>query len=153
MGANRRPGSVPRRRSALRRGPRSGNSVNLQPTIDTLDNLQELVKGLSYREIQHAAAEGAEVIAEEARRRVPRKTGLLKENIVVRTEKRGRPVHAYVGVIYGLGGAPHAHLVEYGTARGGKPHPFIRPAMSAKKQEAQKVIIESIAFQIDKRLK
>lgn len=128
-------------------------TVNLEADAETKQILREFVSGLTYGEIQFAATEAAEVIAEEARRRVPVKKGLLKKKIVVRTEKRGRPVHAYAGVIYGLGGAPHAHLVEYGTARGGKPHPFMRPAAKTKKKEAQKILIESITRQINKRLK
>lgn len=108
-----------------------------------------------------AALEGAEVIREEASRRAPRRTGSLADHIVKELDeealerervvvKVGPDRDHFYGLFVELG---HAQVRVTGRYRkGGRiyrvtenlghvpPHPFLRPALDAKRQEAQQVI-------------
>ena len=126
--------------------------IKLIPDRATLENLKTFDDMFTRKELNHAAAEGAEVIAEEARRIVPVKTGKLKRNIVVKQNKRNTRPNAFVGINYSrTGGAPYAHIVEWGNATN-KAHPFIRPAATRKQSEVGKVIEASLLKQSLKRL-
>ena len=79
-----------------------------------------------------ALEEGAKAVAVGAAARVPVDTGDLKRAIHV--ERRGRTEYA---VVAGNRDAWYGHLVEHGSAIGGRgrpaipPHPFLVPALEA----------------------
>ena len=129
--------------------------TSLRPDKNTIKNLATLKKIWTRKEKNFAAGDGAEVIAEEARRIVPVKTGRLKRNIVARQNKRRGRANAYVGVNYkrGSDNARYAHIVEYGSRAGATARPFIRPAAQRKGAAAAKIIEDSLQKQALKRLK
>ncbi len=82
----------------------------------------------------------AEVVAADARRRVPVLSGKLKDTIRV-TRLKGDPrrnIRIYAGNRI-KGGAFYAHMVEYGTAKM-KARPFLRPALNASKSVIQGIL-------------
>lgn len=112
---------------------------------------------LTVGELGFSAGIAADLIAEEARRLAPEKTGALKRGIVSKVNKvveefgTGLVGAAYVGVDYHI--APHAHLVEFGARGGEMPaHPFLRPAIDAKQAEAAKLIDADLQQQINKKM-
>lgn len=118
--------------------------------------LKSLGNLLTPGELAYSAGIGAEIIAEEAKRRAPiGKTGNLLRGIVAKQNKASMGMldqgKAYVGVNYGI--APHAHLVEFGARGGQMPaHPFIRPAIEAKKSEALAAISADITKRINMKM-
>lgn len=105
--------------------------------------LKQLPEKTAQRVVENALRAGARIIRDEAKARVPVKTGRLQESIVVRTSKgRGRSKRRDVGVIFVGFEKPHsqrAHLTEYGT-RHSRAFPFMRPALDSKGPEAVKRI-------------
>lgn len=120
--------------------------------------------------MRSASRAGANVFKAEAKLTVAVDEGALRDSIRVSVKvKRGVIV---ASVKAGGKKAPHAHLVEFGTAPhkiepanagalaiagqpvrsvdhpGAKPSPFMRPALDAKSSEA----VEAVAAQIRKRL-
>ena len=81
-----------------------------------------LAKVTAMPEVQSALHILASGIAATARGNAPRRTGALAESIVV--------IHDGPKVIVGTPRAPHAHLIEFGTAT--RPaQPFLEPAAHA----------------------
>jgi len=82
----------------------------------------------------------AEVVATDARRRVPVDSGKLKSSIRV-TRLHGdtrRNVRVYAGNRT-KGGAYYAHMVECGTVKM-RAKPFLRPALNASKSQIQSIL-------------
>ena len=128
--------------------------------------LQMLAEETAKKHIRETALEGAEVIRKEAANKAPRgATGILAENIEKEVKKQTK---ARVEIHIGPGEkAWYGRLVEEGHAKvkggkrvvkasgrvmiyGGKkdervdPHPFLRPALDEKAEEAQKVMTEAL---------
>jgi len=82
----------------------------------------------------------AEVVANDARRRVPVASGKLKSSIrVVRLKgDTRRNIRVYAGNRT-KGGAYYAHMVERGTVKM-KAKPFLRPALNASKAQIQSIL-------------
>jgi len=82
----------------------------------------------------------AEVVANEARRRVPVRSGKLKDTIrVVRLrDSDARNVRIYAGNRK-KGGAYYAHIVERGSVKM-RAKPFLRPALNASKKMIQSIL-------------
>lgn len=90
---------------------------------------------IQERVILNSVKAGARVVRDEAKRRVPVRTGVLRDSIVVR---KGfyQPRHgalAIVGVKWPA--SPLAHLIEFGTAHS-RPQPYMGPAADAVWLEA-----------------
>jgi len=118
-----------------------------------------------------ALRKAARVVLEEAKRKVPVRTGKLRDSLSIRVIKARRPI-VKVFASRKKGGY-HAHLVELGT----KPHmipgpvslgdkvlqniqhpgqvknPFMRPALIEKQNEALAVFFDDIFKQIEKQFK
>lgn len=104
-----------------------------------------------YRTMARA---GGTVLRKEARRRLrgSRVTGNLHNSITVGRPKTSKNDVVFVDVGPDRNIAPHAHLVEFGTAerdtkvkgpRGAAaPHPFMRPAMDASHAQVHKAMAE-----------
>jgi HK97 gp10 family phage protein len=84
--------------------------------------------------------ECGEVVAEDARRRVPVASGKLKDTIRVRRLKGDprRNVRIYAGNRI-KDGAFYAHMIEYGTVKM-RAKPFLRPALNASKSKIQSIL-------------
>lgn len=105
--------------------------------------LGELPKATGKNVIRRVLRKSLEPILTAAKANAPVATGRLRDSMVIssqlkRSQKRSsassRGITMYVGP--GADGkvrsAPHAHLVEFGTARQ-PPHAYMRPAFDANK--------------------
>lgn len=122
---------------------KSGIWVQVEGLDEAVRRVQSLMYALEAKEVEKVLEKGMREVRDEAKRRVPVRTGLLKSAIKARIGKRrGRFVaNAFAAVDYKK--APHAYLVEYGT-RHSQAKPYFRPAWDAKKDEVKKQIEEDL---------
>lgn len=105
-----------------------------------LDGLADAQRAISrwqvtrYEKVRALVQRTANNIRRNARRKVPVKSGHLRNSIVI--HYASDRTAAFVRAV-----APHAHLVEYGTTRGAAPQPFIQPAAEGQKTKYQKELI------------
>jgi HK97 gp10 family phage protein len=81
--------------------------------------------------IEAALVPGAQIVAEQAKQRVPVESGDLRDAIHVDTQPEG------VYVIAGNRNVFYGHMVEHGTSHS-PPEPFLVPALEAN----QKTVVE-----------
>lgn len=120
--------------------------------LDGFEELNAALRSVGTRAgglvLRDAAEAGAKVIAEEARRLCPKKSGKLAEGI---TAEVGRLQQGRAQFNVSFNKAQwYGKLVELGHAlrrkRRGKvighvpPHPFLRPALDTKAEEATKTV-------------
>lgn len=138
----------------------AGQSFRFDVDFRSIDKmLAELPKAMGKAVLRKSLNKAGRVIRNEAKQNAPvGETGNLKKSMIVSTKLHGRKVKSRQGVIVFVGAdhmeAPHAHLVEFGTAprehKSGKStgqmpaNPFFRNAWDAKKDEAMKVLTKSI---------
>ncbi len=117
--------------------------VEVEGLEEAVRRVQSLRYALEAKEVEKVLSKGMRVVRDEAKRRVPVKTGLLKSAIKARIGKRrGKYVAgAFAAVEYKK--APHAYLVEYGT-RHSQAKPYFRPSWDTKKDEVKKQIEEDL---------
>ena len=93
-------------------------------------------------EVQAATHDGAELVAEDARARVPKVTGRLERAIHVEDIPDG------AAVVAGDSEAWYGHLVEHGhTAQDGSsvaPHPFLVPALEENRVTVEEEVAKAI---------
>lgn len=89
--------------------------------------LKRLPERVAARVTGNALAAAARIIRDEAKARVQRKSGALRDAIVVR-RVRGEKGRVVVGFLKPT--SRRAHLTEFGTSRS-SPFPFMRPAFDA----------------------
>ena len=114
--------------------------------IEGLDALYERLSEMGRKGgvIANAALrEAAEPIAEEARRRAPKISGTLRDEIKVLNVSTKQGVK---GIKVGIkntqnGPAFYSRFLEFGSSHQ-NAKPFLRPAFWAKRDEAKKIIIE-----------
>ena len=103
-------------------------------------------KTMEKKVLKPAIRKGLRVILKTAKKKVPEKTGTLKKSLGVGFKKK--TMIGRVGVkqksavvINGknVDPAKYAHLVEFGT-KTAPAHPFLRPALVAKRDKALAVI-------------
>lgn len=119
-------------------------SVRLEGAQDVIRALQNLGDEAIQGRLREAIKTGAEIVAEDAKGRVPVRTGRLKASIKTRIPKKG--LTAKVEADYPAGGKVrktrtkkqkagsreyYAFAVEYGT-RKMAAQPFMAPALAAK---------------------
>lgn len=137
--------------------------VKVTGAADIRRKLNKLRETTKHEVVQAALASGAEIVADEAKRLVPEKTGNLRASIGVGTQalnySRSRLSRGHDEVFVGPRQGPseehdgfYGHMVEFGTARAA-PHPFMRPAFDAKSKEALRAAIDHIADELDRNLK
>lgn len=98
--------------------------------------------------IRTGSAAAARVLYEEARRRCPVKTGLLKSSIYrVLSESESKPGRVVYHVSWNVRKAPHGHFIEFGTSKAAA-RPFLRPAYESAKAEAIAAGIEAMRQKI-----
>lgn len=84
-----------------------------------------------YAQCQKLIVKTANNIRRNARRRAPVKSGRLRKSIV--RHFNDTKTAAFIRAV-----APHAHLVEYGTAQGAGPRPFLIPAAEGQRSKYDK---------------
>lgn len=115
--------------------------------------LSKLVQGVPEDKLRRALHEGGQIIAAEAKRIVPVDTGLLRDSIQVTDERdariygklNGPGLSVYVGPVGSVedGDTYYAKFVEFGTAWHGA-QPFMRPALAAKRPDAERLILSKL---------
>lgn len=108
-------------------------------------NVDKVIRSAAVRtETMNTLLRAAMIGRDEARAMVPVRTGRLRDSIFA---GRGDPSKfrkgpsVVIGVKYGKGGAPHAHLVEYGSVRM-PARPYFRPGVRAASPTMARVIAE-----------
>lgn len=115
--------------------------------------LADILDATSGKEAKDVFYEAGAVLAGQIRANAPLgKTGRLKASVFVGRGIETKP-NVLVGVRYRM--APHAHLVEWG--HGGShpapPHPFVRPAVSQRRNEVQQIIRDGLGNIITRHAK
>ena len=125
----------------------NGMSVHVTGLKELDRELRKLPDAVGRKALADALEDGAEVIVEEARRRVPVRTGKLKKAIKSGNRKAGKvEASVDVGIDYTFkgGAVRYGHLVEFGTKRGQRARPFMRPAFDAKTRQAVEEVKASL---------
>ena len=122
--------------------------------LEGVDELRRVLKRLptnvQAKVLDQALSAGGALIAREARKLVPVRSGALKKSITNR-KKRARRRRDLAERVIGFRSPTSriAHLVEFGTAHS-KAQPFMRPAVDARGTDAVKLIGERLARAIEK---
>ncbi len=135
---------------------RDGVTVKMEGGDAVRGVLNKLPARIERKVLIKGLRAGAKVILKEARRLVPVRTGTLKRSLgIVVIRGRGKAelaVAARSGKQRKYDGW-YAHLVEFGPVKS-RAHPFLRPAMDAKEQEAvdeaSRVIRDQIQIEVEK---
>lgn len=131
-------------------------------------DLELLSRAENNKVLRDATRAGAEVLKEEVIARAPVRTGKLKKNVVVVTQKSRRRGEISSGIhIRGRNmrtgnsdntmkasdprNAFYWRFVEMGTVNM-PPHPFIRPAFDVRQEQATEVAIRRMNQAIDEAL-
>jgi len=118
--------------------------------------LETLPVKIQRKIVRQALRDGAKVIREEARRRVPVDTGRLRRTLTQRKGKARRGSYSvvvthnwkrYAGTIPFYGG-----YVEHGT-RKMPPRPYLRSALDERRDEATRVVIRGIREGIEREVR
>ena len=112
--------------------------------------LKLLPKELEKKALDSAFKAGANIVAQDAKGRVPVDTGELRDAIVVRkarSRQRSKGIIAVVGIKKPT--SRRAHLTEFGT-KNAAAKPFLRPAIDIKGQDAIAVIGRKLKENIEK---
>lgn len=108
--------------------------------ISAMRGEEKIAAGQSAKDV---FVEAAQVVRGFARTNAPyddrRKKGThLRDAIFVNAGDPGQP-NALVGVRYKAPGAPHSHIVEYGSVKMAA-HPFMRPAIQQASESVKAII-------------
>ncbi|ELY2904757.1 HK97-gp10 family putative phage morphogenesis protein [Cronobacter malonaticus] len=131
-------------------------------------DLETLSRAENNKVLRDATRAGAEVLKDEVEKRAPVKTGKLKKNVVVVTQKARRRGEISSGVhIRGVNpvtgnsdstmkasnsrNAFYWRFVELGTSAM-PAHPFVRPAFDTRHEEATQVALQRMNQAIDEVL-
>ncbi|HDR2642814.1 TPA: HK97 gp10 family phage protein [Enterobacter asburiae] len=131
-------------------------------------DLELLSRAENNKVLRDATRAGAEVLKDEVIERAPERTGKLKKNVVVVTQKSRRRGEISSGIhIRGRNmrtgnsdntmkasdprNAFYWRFVEMGTVNM-PPHPFIRPAFDVRQEQATEVAIRRMNQAIDEAL-
>lgn len=127
--------------------------------------LNKLPVEIAKKVIEQATRAAAKIVLEAAQRKVPIRTGQLKDSLAIKKDTKAFKRAGLV--VYKVGAnlsarrgkiAPHAHLVEFGTKGGvvksGRfagakippmaARPFLRPALEESRAEILKVIAQML---------
>ena len=143
-------------------------SLDFSGLNDIAKDLEALSRAENNKVLRDATRAGAEVLKDEVIARAPVRTGKLKKNVVVVTQKSRRRGEISSGVhIRGVNlrtgnsdntmkssnprNAFYWRFVEMGTVNM-PPHPFIRPAFDVRQEQATEVAIRRMNQAIDEAL-
>lgn len=136
--------------------------MRIEGMADLEKQLKDLEKSLNPDKVEPILLDGAKDLAAAMKANAPKgPTGNLKKSIKAKLLKQYAG-HPAAGAGVDRKKAPHAHLVEYGTAqrhqKSGKStgtmpsKPFLRPAWDANKERITGNIIDGLKGLIDKCL-
>ncbi|EOT1178728.1 HK97-gp10 family putative phage morphogenesis protein [Cronobacter sakazakii] len=131
-------------------------------------DLETLSRAENNKVLRDATRAGAEVLREEVIQRAPERTGKMKKNVVILTQKARRRGEISSGVhIRGINprtgnsdntmkannprNAFYWRFVELGTVNM-PAHPFVRPAFDTRQEQAAQVAMERMNRAIDEVL-
>ena len=125
-------------------------------TFDTkklIETLQKFPKNIQKNVMVGAVRAGANIIRDEARRKVPIKTGTLKKSIVSiqRKAQNGQITFSVTPSRGGNNDGWYAHFVEFGTSHS-SAKPFLRPAFDQSNNESLEASKRYIAERIPQEL-
>jgi HK97 gp10 family phage protein len=129
---------------------KKGLSAGFSGQKELMENMRNLSEEMRMNVKRGAIMEAANYLKEESTRRVPVRTGKLKENIITQTvEDNERVTEVKVGPsrdgFYG-------GMIEYGTKKM-KAQPFMRPAFDENGDRVDEIISRKIQEGIDKAVK
>ena len=122
--------------------------IDLKFNTSELDSiLNQLPTEIKRKVTRNSVRAGANIIRKRAEELAPhdesRQKGIhLRDALIVRRVKSTNDIFR-VGVRGGKGGAPHGHLLEYGTVKM-PAKPFLLPAFKNMKQEVIKRIVRNL---------
>ncbi|ELY4440478.1 HK97 gp10 family phage protein [Cronobacter dublinensis] len=146
--------------------------IDINLDFSGLDEIAQDLESLSRAEnnkvLRDATRAGAEVLREEVIQRAPERTGKMKKNVVILTQKARRRGEISSGVhIRGVNprtgnsdntmkannprNAFYWRFVELGTVNM-PAHPFVRPAFDTRQEQAAQVAMERMNRAIDEVL-
>ena len=130
-------------------------TVKMEGLDELTKALEKLAKGLHPDDVEPILNQGAKIIAEAMRGKVPVKTGALKKSIKTKKLKRlgAQPAPSIAAIDRKK--APHAHLVEFGHGgpQPAPPHPFFRPAVDENENRVYKHVEDGIKTLVEKAIK
>lgn len=108
-------------------------ALQIEGLEEIQDRLAAIMNGVTGRQVKDVYYAAGRRLRDRARANAPYDTGRkkgthLRDAIFVDRGDGNKP-NVLVGVRYFPNGAPHAHLVEYGSARN-SGHPYMRPAIA-----------------------
>jgi HK97 gp10 family phage protein len=98
------------------------------------------IAALLPADVHEAVVEGAEIVADDARQRVPYVTGRLQK--AIHLEEGDFPWEVYV--VAGDRDAFYGAMVEHGGAVNRAPHPFMVPALEQNRARIQRLVGDAI---------
>lgn len=127
-----------------------GVTVKVEGLREVDAALGQLGKATGRNVMRRVAVARLQPIAEDMRDKAPVDQSDLRDSIIVTTKnpKRNRK-RSQVEAHAGPGRHPQAHLQEFGTQHHG-PHPFVRPAWDAGKDELLEGIADDLWTEIEK---
>jgi len=159
------------------------NTVKVEGLKELDRALAELPKAVARNTLRRVLKKAGEPIADKARQLAPVKSGKLRDSIIVSAKlgtKAGQAEYAaameaglgqtaalgamrdarraakgsgsFAEMHIGPGRQPHAHLQEFGSVNN-QPHPFMRPAWDAHKDEALGIVRRDLGEEIMKSAK
>jgi HK97 gp10 family phage protein len=121
-------------------------TVQLEGFAELAERLKNLPDDVRDKTVRAAVTSGAKTIRDEAKRRVPVRTGTLRDSIAVRADRK-KPDEIRVKVRLRSKGF-HGRFLEFGTVKM-RARPFVRPAFDAKRDD----VLETIKDALVKRLR
>lgn len=119
------------------------------------ESLEDFKRSTGRNIARRALRKSLQPIADHAKDLVREKTGALKESIKVsdkltrRQQAQHQPRNGAVHMFVGAGGLTQAVTEEYGTENQA-PHPYMRPAWDAHKDQILETIKDDLKTEIDK---
>jgi HK97 gp10 family phage protein len=127
-----------------------GLKAGFEGQKELMENMKSLSEEMQVVVKREAIEEAANFLKEEITKRVPVRTGKLKENIITQTvEDNETATEVKLGPsrdgFYGP-------MVEYGTKKM-QAQPFMRPAFDENEERVDEIIAQNIQEGIDKAVK
>jgi HK97 gp10 family phage protein len=124
-------------------------------SIDGYDELMEMFQNIpdaAASVIEEAAKAGTEVAYEDAKRRVPVKTGALRDAMIMAKEKSRKKTKSTWRIKSKKlreGGVRYMLMVEFGTKKM-EPQPFLRPAIDNNKLQIIEKVNQTVVNAVDR---
>jgi len=114
--------------------------------IDVLDEVKKMFEDMgdaAAEVLDKATQEGAELVFNKAKQKVPVDSGKLRDSLVLKKRKVKNPTVRSEYYVSKKSGAEHFAPVELGTSKM-KAQPFLRPAIDENMQAVAKTVNDSV---------